>query len=246
MQPHPQWTNLVFWLGVFPFTLPAAGNSLSIATMAGSWLSRSQFKCYLLSWTSQLRGPPWSPFFLDLTLFILFYYIVVQHILVAYFIHSSWFLSIPYICLTPPSSLSPLVITSLFSISVSLLLFFVIFTSLLCFLGIPCVSDIIYYLSFSVWLFPQSILSKCIYVTANDKISFSFYGWVVFHCIHPLPCVSWDPLPNKQLELETSQDLFLGENKLKSVCFPLTKRHCTMHFICCMICFFHISNHTDT
>ena len=137
--------------------------------------------------------------------------------------------------------MAPLVIASLFSIYVSLLLFFVIFTSLLYFLGIPCVSAIIYYLSFPVWLIPQPMLSKCIYVTANDKISSSFHGWVVFHCIHPLPtltCVSWDPLPNKQLELETSQDLFLGENKLKYVCCPLTKRHCTMHSICSMICFF--------
>ena len=40
------------------------------------------------------------------------------------------------------------------------------------------------YLSFYLWLISLSIIaSRSIHVVANGKISFFFYGWVVFHCI---------------------------------------------------------------
>ena len=50
---------------------------------------------------------------------------------------------------------------------------------------IPHVNDNIQYLSFSVWLISLSIVpSKSIHVVANGKISFFFYGWIVFLCIY--------------------------------------------------------------
>ena len=45
-------------------------------------------------------------------------------------------------------------------------------------------NDIIWYLFFSFWLTSFSmIISSCIHVVAN-VIIFSFYDWVVFHCIY--------------------------------------------------------------
>ena len=73
---------------------------------------------------------------------------------------------------TPILPLSPLLVTtSLFSLWVC---FFIIFTGLLYFL-IPHISDIIQYLSFSVWLISFSIMpSKSIHVAAKGKNS-SFF-----------------------------------------------------------------------
>ena len=83
----------------------------------------------------------------------------VHYILVAYLFYTR--------LLVPPSSLfipvfplppspSPLVTTSLFS--VSLFLFFVIFTNLSYFFQIPHPSNIIQYLSFSIWLISLSLI----------------------------------------------------------------------------------------
>ena len=72
-----------------------------------------------------------------------------------------------------PSFPSLLVITSLFSISVSLFFFFVIFTNLLCFLD----STYKWYHTVFVlfWLISLSIIcSKSIHVAANGKSSFFF------------------------------------------------------------------------
>ena len=42
-----------------------------------------------------------------------------------------------------------------------------------------------WYLRFFVWLASLSMLiSKSTHVAANDTISFFFYGYVIFHCIH--------------------------------------------------------------
>ena len=71
------------------------------------------------------------------------------NILVACFIPNSLYLLLLYPCLAPPPSLSTLVTTSLFSISVSLLLFCYVHWFVV-FFYIPRISDIIQYLSFSV------------------------------------------------------------------------------------------------
>ena len=45
--------------------------------------------------------------------------------------------------------------------------------------------EIIWYLSFSVWLILLRIIhSRSIHAIANGKISFLFNGWVVFHCLY--------------------------------------------------------------
>ena len=45
--------------------------------------------------------------------------------------------------------------------------------------------EIIWYLSFSVWLILLRIMhSRSIHAIANGKISFLFNGWVVFHCLY--------------------------------------------------------------
>ena len=53
---------------------------------------------------------------------------VVEYILVTYFIHSCFYLLIPYPILPLPGSLSPLVTTSLFPVSVSLVIVVVVVT----------------------------------------------------------------------------------------------------------------------
>ena len=105
---------------------------------------------------------------------------------------------IPTLNLSPPTQLSPLVTISFFSISVYLYLFIM-------FLKIPHISDIIWYLSFSVWLTSLSIIiSRSIHSAA-----ILFYGWVIFYCVcmyaymshllYPLICSTrprspWDSL----------------------------------------------------
>ena len=87
------------------------------------------------------------------------------------------FLSLFYSqCFVPPTppflycpSTPPLVITSVFSISVSMLFFLVIFISLLYFLY----SSYKWYHTVFVWLISLNIMpSKSIHVAANGKISF--------------------------------------------------------------------------
>ena len=64
----------------------------------------------------------------------------------------------------------PFGITRMFSISVSLFLFCIYIH--LCFFLIPHISDIIQYMSFSVWLISVSnIYSKCIHIAANGRTS---------------------------------------------------------------------------
>ena len=50
---------------------------------------------------------------------------------------------------------------------------------------IPHISEIVWYLSFSVLLISLSIIpSRSIHAVTNSKNSFFFYGWVIFHCIN--------------------------------------------------------------
>ena len=86
----------------------------------------------------------------------------------------------PYVL--PPHSLSPLITTNLFSISMSLLFFCYIY-QLVNFLQILHISDLSWYLSFSD-ISPRIILSKFIHVATNDKIFILFYCCIVLHCVH--------------------------------------------------------------
>ena len=55
----------------------------------------------------------------------------------------------------------------------------------------PHISDIIWYLSFSIWLTSFSmIISRSIHVAANGIILFFFYGWVVFHGWYVYVCTT--------------------------------------------------------
>ena len=83
-----------------------------------------------------------------------------------------------------PLHLSPLLTMSLLSMSVCLFLFYK-WAHLYLFFQIPHISNIIWYLSFSVWLTSLCmIISRSIQVAANGIISFFFDGWVIFHCIY--------------------------------------------------------------
>ena len=53
------------------------------------------------------------------------------------------------------------------------------------FFKILLISEVIWYLSFSVWLISLSIMpSGSIRVAANGRICFFFYGWIIFYCIY--------------------------------------------------------------
>ena len=55
-------------------------------------------------------------------------------------------------------------------------------------------SDIIWYLSFSLWLTSlHMIISKSTHAAASGIISFFFCGWLVFHCVPHLlyPFICW-------------------------------------------------------
>ena len=99
----------------------------------------------------------------------------------------------------------PLVDICLLSTSVTPFLFidkFIFFKNFINFFYILHISDIIWYLSFSVWLTSLSmIISRSIHVASNGIISFLFYGSAIFHCIyvprlHPFLC--WWTLRGKQ------------------------------------------------
>ena len=107
-----------------------------------------------------------------------------------------------------PAPISPLLTTTLVSVScvwwVRLGLFIYLFCLFFC---IPHKSKIIWYFSFSIWLTSLSIIpSRSIHVVvANGKI-LPLYGQVIFHCIYTpyllypfsrwwtlalFPCLSW-------------------------------------------------------
>lgn len=40
------------------------------------------------------------------------------------------------------------------------------------------------YVSFSIWLIPlKTVSSRCINIVAHDRTSFTFKGWLIFHCM---------------------------------------------------------------
>ena len=56
------------------------------------------------------------------------------------------------------------------------------------YLGYTC--KIIQHLSFSVWFISFSIMpTRSNHVVSNGKISISFNGWIIFHCIYICVCV---------------------------------------------------------
>ena len=113
-----------------------------------------------------------------------------QYILVAYLFYTQQFVSLnSYSYHVPPSAFSPLVTTSLFSISVILSLFF--FCICLIF-QIPQISDKMEYLFFSVQHIALSIiLSRSIYIVANGGIS--FFLWLsnisLYMCVSMSICI---------------------------------------------------------
>ena len=81
-------------------------------------------------------------------------------------------ISLTYFSL-PPLPTSPLATTCLFSASVTLFLFYVCLLTCVFFLKIQHISEIIQFLSFSVWLISLSIIPyRSIHVVRNGKISF--------------------------------------------------------------------------
>ena len=97
------------------------------------------------------------------------------------FIHSTSYLLIPYPNLAHLSSHSKLVITGLFSTSMSLFLLCYIHSFIFC---IPYMSDIIQYLSFFVWLISLSIIfSKSIHIASNGRISFFLCLSNILFCV---------------------------------------------------------------
>ena len=79
---------------------------------------------------------------------------------------------------------------SVFCIFMSLVLFVCLFCCVFFFFFfyMPHISEIIWYLSFSVWLILVSIMpSGSIYFITNCKIL--FFGWLVFHCLFIHRCL---------------------------------------------------------
>ena len=96
---------------------------------------------------------------------------IVQYVPVAYNIHHSLYFLVSYLYIAPP--LFPLLTgnTSLFSISVSLLL--LLYSLVCCIFQTSHTSDTTQYFSFSSWLISLSIVhSKSIHIAASGKISF--------------------------------------------------------------------------
>ena len=90
--------------------------------------------------------------------------------------HLHLFLSFPH----TSSSWQP----PLFHVSITVFLFDDVCLLVFFFLQI---GEIIHYLPISVWLISLSIIpSRSTHFVTNGKISFFFYGWVIFHCVPPL------------------------------------------------------------
>ena len=82
-----------------------------------------------------------------------------------------------------PSLPSPLVTVSLFFISMSLVIFYL----LVCFVDqVPLIGEIILYLSFTPWLISLSmILSRSMYAVRKGRKELLFiFGCIVFHCVN--------------------------------------------------------------
>ena len=102
-----------------------------------------------------------------------------REVLLVYFTHTSLYLLVPYSYFAPPSSLSPLVTTSLFSISVSLFVF--------CY-----IHSLALFFRFHIQVTTYGIFFCLIYFTEHNSLQIHpcccrwqkfilFYAWVVFH-----------------------------------------------------------------
>ena len=81
-----------------------------------------------------------------------------------------------------PPYLSPMVITNLFSVSISLLFFF-FYSLVCCIFKSPHISDIRQYLSFSAWFIPFSIMPSKSICCCKWQNFILFYGWILFHYV---------------------------------------------------------------
>lgn len=97
------------------------------------------------------------------------------------FTHFIFYLLIPYPYFATPPHFSPLLIISLFSIFVNLFL--------------CCISRLLYFLDSTymwrntvfvfVWLTSLTIMSyRSLNVVAKGKLSFFFYGWLIFYLLY--------------------------------------------------------------
>ena len=132
-------------------------------------------------WTArefpQLHISNWKHF---IYLFIYGHHIYLFIYLFIYF----WYLLISLTCLSHPLRCPHFWQPPVCSLYAWLSFCFIMFVHLLCFLD-STVSEIMQYLSFSVWLISLKIIpSRSIHVVVNGKISFFFYGWIVLHCIY--------------------------------------------------------------
>ena len=134
---------------------------------------------------------------------------------------------------SPIPTPSPLVTTTLFSVSTYLVLFDLVCSFILFVLHIPHMSEIIWYLSFSIWLISLSIIpSRSIYAVANGKISsflffFFIYLFIYFIlflaalgprcCVRALSsCGEWEPLFVAVRRLPTAVVPAVAEHRLQS------------------------------
>ena len=140
-----------------------------------------------------LNTSKWSPRLSLVTICRQRYYIIIDYIPhTVHFIPVTHLLcSWKFVPLNRPhpflSSPHPsLATTCLFSVSITLFLFCYVYSFVL-FFWIPHISEIIQYLSFSVWLFSLSMItSRSIHVVANGKWQdfILFYSQVIFHCVY--------------------------------------------------------------
>ena len=119
------------------------------------------------------------------------YYIIIDYIShTVHFIPMThlfccWkFVSQPLSPVSPPPT-SPLATTCLFSVTTTL---FVMLLQLFCF-QIPHISELLQYLSFSVWFISLSMIhSKSIHVVINGKISFLWLSNIPVLCVCVCVC----------------------------------------------------------
>ena len=129
--------------------------------------------------------PLYIVIWLPLKQYLSHYIIIVQYYCLysLYCVRSLWLIYLLQVCTLKyhQSSLPipyPLVTTILLSV-----LFCVFFP--VCLFQVPHVSDIIQYLSISIWFILLSIMySRSIYVFCTWQDILFYHGWIIFHCIY--------------------------------------------------------------
>ena len=131
------------------------------------------------------------------------YYNILSTVPVGYLFYMYWYVYVnPKLLIYP--SFSPLATRNLFSMSVSLFLFLHISSSVSSFFfKIPHISNIIWYLSYTLWLIPCSmIISGFINVAANGVISFFFV----------LTSFVWNTIDSRYPKQSWERKMELGES----------------------------------